>query len=77
LRLVLLLKKDLDDDAEIVLRPVWANWTAYHKVLADSTEGMLRTKLHSTTKEPVLGVLFSILISNAKDMIPMAGGKPV
>jgi hypothetical protein len=39
--------KGLDDDAEMLLHPAWANWTAYHKVRADSTEGMLRTKLHT------------------------------
>ena len=75
LRHVLLLTKGLDDDAEMLLHPVWANWTAYHKVLADSTEGMLRAKLHSTIKEQVLGTFFSILISKTKDMIPMAAGK--
>jgi hypothetical protein len=75
LRLVLLFKKNLDDDAQMLLHPVWENWTAYHKWLAEATEGLLRTKLHSTIKEPVLGTFFSILISNVKDLIPMNGAK--
>ena len=75
LRLVLLFEKNLDDDAQMLLHPVWENWTAYHKWLADTTESLLRTKLHSTIKEPVLGTFFSILISNVKDLIPMNGAK--
>jgi hypothetical protein len=74
LRLVLLFKKNLDDDAEMLSHPVWDNWTAYHNWLADTTEGLLRAKLHSTIKEPVLGTFFSILITNAKDMIPIQCG---